>query len=251
MIRAHMATFPPRAGLVMQAIESLLPQIDRLFLCLNGQMAVPQALRDHAKVTVLIPADDLKDAGKFAWKVAPDDIVFTVDDDIIYPADYVARTLRLLGDLDPARDVVGHMGHAWVIKPQQGQEGWRNFMFFKLQAQVVKVDILGTGTACQLGRNLPDLASMRSSAGFVDLRHARLHTEAGRRLWVLPHRADEIRRNLPEDLKASSLFETVNRAGDPAMLAELRLLMARRTPHSGLRLKQVRALEDAQAQGPG
>lgn len=243
MIRAHMATFPPRAGIVMQAVASLLPQLDRLCICLNQYDAVPAALRDDPRVEALIPDADLKDAGKFAFDVGADDLVFTVDDDIIYPPDYVATAIGHLEGLDPARDIVGHMGHAWVHKPQLGHDGWRNFMFFKAQAQIVKVDVLGTGTTCQLGRNLPGLDEMRSAAGFVDLRHARLHSAAGRRMWVLPHGDDEMQRNLPPELDASSLYRTVNRAGNPAMRAEIQSMMATRTPHSGLRLKQVQKID--------
>lgn len=239
VIRAHMASFPPRAGIVMAAIDSLLPQVDRLCLCLNGHGAVPPALAGHDRIEVLIPPADLKDAGKFAFPVADDDVVFTVDDDIIYPPDYVARTLRGFDDVDPGRNVLGYMGNAWVSKPGSGNHGWRNYMFHKAAGQIFKVDVLGTGTACQLGRNLPALADIVTAAGFVDLRHARLHGRAGRRMWVLPRGDDYLRRNLPEDLAGTSLFQTVNRARNPAMMDELARVLAERSAHSGQKLAVV------------
>lgn len=242
MIRAHLATFPPRAPILMQTVDTILPQVDRLFICLNLYAEVPAALRDDPKIEAMIPAEDLKDAGKFAFPPDPDDMVFTIDDDILYPPDYVARTLRAFDRLDPAGDVVGYLGNAWVTKPQQQRQGWRNFMFHKAAPQIFKVDVIGSGTACQLGRNLPTLDQIAPAAGFVDLRHARLHTRAGRRMWILPREAGYLRNNLPDELLPSSLFERVNRPRNRDMLRENMLLLRERSPHSGLKLEAYRKL---------
>ena len=239
MIRAHLATCPPRAGILMQAVASILPQVDRLCICLNGYDRVPQDLGDLAKVQAMIPDRDLKDAGKFAFPVAPGDMVFTIDDDIRYPPDYVARTLRGFDGLDPAGNVLGHLGHAYLQKPATGAMGWRNYPFNRRVAQVFKVDVLGTGTTCQIGANLPGLEDMLGAAGFVDIRHARLHHLAGRSLWVLPHDDDDIRSTMTDDLADTSLFRTVNRVSPPEMRAEMRALFPTLTPHSGLKLEKV------------
>ncbi|MBU3030934.1 hypothetical protein [Paracoccus marinaquae] len=243
MIRAHMATFPPRAGILMQTVATILPQVDRLCICLNQYARIPDALRDDPRIEAMIPADDLLDAGKFAFTPGDDDMVFTIDDDILYPSDYVAHTLQAFDDLDPARDVAGYLGHAWVMKPKKGRPGWRNYMIQKRVPQIFKVDVLGTGTACQLGRNLPRLKDISTAAGFVDLRHARLHGRAGRSLWVLPRGDDYLRPNLPDELAGTSLFETVNRQLRPDMMREQKLLMQERSPHSGLKLDLVRKRE--------
>ena len=107
MIRAHLATFPIRAGILMQTVATILPQVDRLCICLNEYDAIPPELADHDRIEAMIPDRDLKDAGKFAFDVAPDDFVFSIDDDILYPADYVARTLRVFDSLDPGQNVLG------------------------------------------------------------------------------------------------------------------------------------------------
>lgn len=239
MIRAHLATFPIRSGILMQTVETILPQVDRLCLCLNGYEAIPPELGDHAKIEALIPDRDLKDAGKFAFAPGPDDLVFTIDDDILYPPDYVARTLAGFDQLDPAENLLGFQGNAWVFKKQTGQWLWRNFLFHKPAQHITKVDVLGTGTACQLGRNLPVLDEMVTAAGFVDLRHALLHARAGRSMWILPREQDEIAGNMRQELRKTSLFNTVHRARPPAMVQEHHQMMRERTPHSGLKLEQV------------
>ncbi|WP_304617363.1 hypothetical protein [Paracoccus sp. (in: a-proteobacteria)] len=234
MIRAHMASFPPRSGVIRQAIGSLLPQVDRLFLCLNQFDSVPGWIADEPKIEAMIPPRDLKDAGKFAFEPGPDDWVFTVDDDIAYPPDYVAATLAQMDRLDPETSVIGHLGNAWLERGKLGQMGWKTVMFWKRSPHLMKVDILGTGTTCQLGRNLPRLDQIEDAAGFVDLRHARLHAEAGRWLWVSPHEQDWMQSLMTEDLRPTSLFDTVNRQQPPAMMAEISAVIGSRSPHSGL-----------------
>jgi len=239
MIRAHLATFPPRSDLLLQTVQTILPQVDLLCICLNEYSAIPAGLGDLDKVQAIIPDRDLKDAGKFAFPVAPDDMVFTIDDDILYPPDYVASTLAAFDRLDPDQNVVGHLGHALVMKPQLGRKGWRNYKFHSEVKDIFKVDILGTGTACQLGRILPSLEDMVSAAGFVDLRHARLHHLAGRSLWVLPHAEGAIHNNMTEALWETSLFKSVALARHPDTRGEYRRLLPTLTPHSGLKLDKV------------
>lgn len=239
MIRAHMASFPPRAEILMQAVTTILPQVDRLYLCLNEYDSVPPVLGDNDKIVAVIPGTDLKDAGKFAFAAKPDDMVFTVDDDILYPPDYVTRTLAAFDQLDPAENVVGYLGHAWVLKQQSGKYGWRNFMFQRGMQHITKVDVLGTGTTCQLGRHLPALNDMITAAGFVDLRHARLHHRGGRSMWILPRDEGALVNNMRPDLQETSLFRTVNRRMPPVMMLEQRLMMQERQPYSGLKLHQV------------
>jgi len=240
MIRAHLATFPPRAAVLERTLASILPQVDRLFLCLNQHDAVPAAIAADDRITAIIPDRDLKDAGKFAFVPDDDDIVFTIDDDILYPPDYVARTVAAF-DLLPGEDhVLGYLGNAWMAKGREGLTGWKTFMYHKRAPHVVKVDVLGTGTACMRGRHLPRLDEIADAAGFVDLRHARLHTQAGRRMWSLPRAEDWMQSLMTEDLKATALFTTVALARDAAMTQEMHRMLAERGPHSGLQLAQLR-----------
>ena len=239
MIRAHLATFPPRAAILMQAVQSILPQVDRLCICLNEYDRIPEEIGDLGKVQAMIPDRDLKDAGKFAFPVADDDFVFTIDDDIVYPPDHVERLLRPFDEIDPIGNVLGLFGNVFGPKGPEKTLGWRTFPFTKRVEQILKMDVLGTGTTCQLGRVLPSLADMQGSAGFVDIRHAILHNRAGRSLWLVPHGEDALRGILPEELKASSLFETVNRARHPDMMAELGSLYPVLTPFSGLKWEKV------------
>lgn len=249
MIRAHLATYPLRSGILMQTVETILPQVDLLCICLNIYKTIPDELRDLDKVQAVIPEQDLMDAGKFLFSARPDDIVFTIDDDILYPPGYVAETLKLFGQFDPLKNVVSHFGNAWIMNKSKNAKSWKTYRFNRKVPQIFKADILGTGVACQIGSVMPSLEDIASAAGFVDYRHARLHTMAGRTLWVLPHEEGAIKSNLTDDLWASSLFETHNRARNPNMIVELRKLMGILTPHSGLKRERVEKARQESPQG--
>lgn len=218
---------------MMRVIERIAPQVDRMFVCLNEYGDIPPELGRFGNVEAMIPDRDLKDLGKFAFGAGPEDIVFTVDDDIIYPTDYVARTLTLARQIGLRQNIVGYQGNAWVFKKRRNAHGWRNHLFFKACAGVFGATNLGTGTACMLGRNMPTLLDLAGSEGFVDFRFSRLQIEQGRQLWVLPRDQDYLARNLPDSLQESSLFNTVAKSGRADVRQETARLLKRIPDNSG------------------
>ena len=95
-ITAYMATFPSREENVAKAIKSLLFQVDELVLWVNEEVELPEICNDK-KVRVLrgieILGFDLGCIGKFATCYEWDGYIFTVDDDIVYPVDYVEKSI--------------------------------------------------------------------------------------------------------------------------------------------------------------
>ena len=82
-----MATIPEREEVCLQAVASLVDQVDELWVILNGFPGMPAALRDRV---YLERGKNHGDAGKFrrAWDTRLSALLFTCDDDIIYPPDY-------------------------------------------------------------------------------------------------------------------------------------------------------------------
>lgn len=100
-----MATFPARHESAAIAITSLLPQVDRLYLYLNGYDEVPSFARDD-RIVAIVGGRDLSANGKtVAFDYVSDGIILTVDDDFVYPPDYVGRLVEVLRR---------HHGHAVV-----------------------------------------------------------------------------------------------------------------------------------------
>lgn len=89
-----MASFPPRERALEEVVKSILPQCDELHIYLNNYKRTPEYLF-HPKIKIYRSQDevgDLGDVGKFYNCEQWEGYCFTVDDKIIYPADY-AKTM--------------------------------------------------------------------------------------------------------------------------------------------------------------
>ena len=91
MITASLATIPGRRETLKRVVSSLLPQVDRLNVYLNGYGEVPDFL-SGPKIRVARSEEhrDRGDAGKFFWEndYTDEGYRLTCDDDIVYPPDY-------------------------------------------------------------------------------------------------------------------------------------------------------------------
>ena len=145
-VMAFMASFPPRIEKLRLAVESLLPQVDRIYIYLNNYESVPDFLRDE-RIQVEIGGQDLRDNGKiFHMEQAPDGYFFTVDDDIEYPDDYCEHLVRAIEKYDRKAVVGVHgviLGKPFVryFSPDRTV-----FSFKHALAEDEQVNILGTGT---------------------------------------------------------------------------------------------------------
>lgn len=159
---ATMATIPERAGARTMAVESLLPQVDRLIISFGHQVG------DQVKFD--------------CCKGARDVYILGVDDDLVYPPDYVERTVTGIEEYGRGA-VVGY--HGFTINQDGAREDtYRCLAGLKERAFV---DVIGTGVvafhsdALKLtGRDFPT----RNAAMFwVAVKAARL----GLPMVILPH----------------------------------------------------------------
>ncbi|WP_374587392.1 methyltransferase domain-containing protein [Ideonella dechloratans] len=98
---AGMATVAGNEAALFQALNSLLPQVDRLYLYLNAFSSIPPLLADNPKLRCILDTEGIRygDAGKFWGLEQCEDAVFiSCDDDILYPPDYVARMVAALAE---------------------------------------------------------------------------------------------------------------------------------------------------------
>jgi glycosyltransferase involved in cell wall biosynthesis len=146
-VTASVATMPERVELLAQAIGSLLPQVDRMQVYLNNFDDVP-AFLDHPKITVQRSQDfgDLKDNGKFfGVDEIPEGYHFTVDDDIIYPPDYVQKSVLKIEQYE--RRVAVGMHGVNLADPLIRYTKDRRVAHFKRELPRDEfVQLLGTGT---------------------------------------------------------------------------------------------------------
>lgn len=146
-----MAAIPDRAQNFAQSIPALLPQCDELHVYLNNFEEVPKILCQDKIIARLSQdhAGDLGDRGKF-WPVFEDSslscYLFTVDDDILYPPDYVS-VLKERIDAAERRSLWGVHGAVIRAYPNDYYKGRQQVYHYRAALNVPKrCNVLGTGT---------------------------------------------------------------------------------------------------------
>jgi len=147
-ITANMATFPTRLDTCLQVVDSLYDQVDEIRIYLNKYSTVPKELLDKKIKTVL--GKDLQSSGKLFWAMRRGEYYFCVDDDILYPADYVRYTLDKLDQY--SNDViVSH--HGRLFTPNKKVKNYfldyREYYHFKeKKVGDTEVEVIGNGVSC-------------------------------------------------------------------------------------------------------
>lgn len=188
---AGLASFGNRSEVLGKAVESLLHQVDRLGVYLNGYDRVPGFL-DDPKIEVARSEDhgDKRDNGKFFFlDTTPYRYYAAADDDIAYPPDYIERMVGRLGDAGPNAAVAVH-GAVYpteilgLFKPRH------LFHFSDALQHVMPVHLVGTGTVVfdqdswQLGR------TEFGEPGMADVWFAAAAQRRGARLFVVNRSRD-------------------------------------------------------------
>ncbi len=146
-VTASVASFAAREDSLKQAVASILPQIDRLNVYLNNYDAVPEFLR-HPKITVARSQEhgDLRDNGKFFFlRNVAAGYHFTIDDDIIYPPNYVQHLiLKILQYRKQA--MVGIHGVTFADPIERFYKDRKVLVFWEGLDVDWVVNLLGSGT---------------------------------------------------------------------------------------------------------
>lgn len=240
MIVANLATFPPRANNLDLVIRSILPQVDLLNVVLNEYGSVPHSLR-HERINAYVPDENLLDLGKFHPRLPPGARhVFTIDDDILYPPDYVRMSLSMMTADRMIHGYHGRLMHKsapttdpwWLLRRldalRKGYDDYYNWPAYRTAfndaARVRRdVNVLGSGVSFCAASDFPDYAFMKGAAGFADLRLANWAAEHGIGMCTLP----KSKGWLKELDSPASLYQNVTRSMPAEMRAEIARLMER------------------------
>lgn len=186
MIVANMASFPAREEILPQMIEKLLPQVDCLNLCLNEFNDIPKELAKYEKLNAFIPNIDYKDVGKFVPEINKNDYVLLVDDDIVYPDNYVEVLYENYLKYAHLNAVIGSHGTIYPDVYNGNSKARKVFNFTKALVRPRVVNQLGTGTVFLKGHQMPSLDYMNNSQKYVDVRFSRYLYEQGFPLVCIP-----------------------------------------------------------------
>ncbi len=245
MIVANLATYPPRREAVLGVVRTIAPQVDRLNVVLNQFDAPLPELASFENVEQIIPTSDTKDAGKFYPTTSDARYVLMIDDDIIYPANYVSKTLHALEDLGESGVLGGYHGsiyqkpkfsltkrklRKWFSYITRGNlADFRKVHVFRneLKAPVV-VDQIATNAAIMRGQDMPPYSFMADSQKFVDVRLARWCFEKNITCICLPRDAGWL-----SDIRFDeTIYEGFTQTNPPHVTREI-LSYAFKNPASG------------------
>lgn len=140
------ASVPERKEALRQTIMSLIDQTPQIGVYLNNWSEIPEFLQ-HPKITIAgYKGKDIGDIGKFFWVDNFKGIYFSCDDDLIYPPDYIARSIKKLREHDFNAAISWH--GSLLLSPFEryyDKNSRRVFSFASNRPYDTNVHILGTG----------------------------------------------------------------------------------------------------------
>ncbi len=199
---AGMTTIPPRRSIVQLAIRSIIEQVDQLFVHFNEE-TIPAWVKNYPKLVPLTATVTrhfdasakfwYADTAKFRGIVETggvlqgdrDIVYFSIDDDIVYPSDYVKTLLALLDR---------HKGHVAAVHGSLLREPINTyhsslirFRFAKALAADQQVHIGGTGTMAFRMSDIPiDFEKIFGYPNMADVWMAVYFRELKKHAWICP-----------------------------------------------------------------
>lgn len=150
-----MATYPARLKSCIQSIESVIKQLDVLWLCLNEyNNEIPAEILNlqakyNGKFQWFVPNKNITDIGKFHnSRIYKDCYFFGLDDDIIYPSTYVSDTVNRMIEYGNNAILTYH-GRNYTLPVQSYYNGAKEvFNYLSTVINDVYVNVGGTGVCC-------------------------------------------------------------------------------------------------------
>ncbi len=144
MVTAQLATIPDRENILIHVINSLIPQVNKLNVMLNGWTYTPPVT--NKKLTFYHLNNSKGDAVKFYRLRDVHGYVFSCDDDLVYPPDYTRVMIEKLQQYNNEVILTNH-GRIMNEKPVKNSYTDRKEAFHCLKQvdQEVYLDIGGTG----------------------------------------------------------------------------------------------------------
>ena len=146
-VTASMASIPSREHMLRATVESILPQVDRLNVMLNGYDHVPGFLKHpRIKVARSQKVGDWRCDAKLWWCEETRGYSLHIDDDVVYGPDYVPLMVAWIEQLG-RRAVVGYHG-ARIKFPLNERGYYHSRQTFRSTGKVENpepVHVLGSG----------------------------------------------------------------------------------------------------------
>ncbi|MGY0556053.1 glycosyltransferase family 2 protein [Vreelandella sp. 2A-K22] len=181
-----------------ETVDSIIDQVDKLYIYQNGFKRIEDFLRD-SKIVVISSLDtgvNRGDAGKFYMLGADKNcIYFSIDDDLYYPGDYVQRTLKYLAFLNQPC-VVSY--HGRVLSKNANcyyDDIEENYKCLNEVNHMERVEFAGTGVMAFDTEKIDIDFSFFEKENMADIWMGIFCKDHGFPMYVLPHTKEWISHN--------------------------------------------------------
>ena len=184
MIVGGLATIPARVNTLEKVVYSIIPQVDLLYVVLNGHTSVPQWLKSLENVEYVVSNNFRGDAMKFIKADMHNVYYFGFDDDLIYPDNYVAKMKR---GVDKYNGLVSLHGRTYP-RPVESFTKWiGNYRCLNTVMEDMSVDVVGSGVCAFHTSRLKVKLGDFAQPNMADLYLSKLAHEQGVPMMVLQH----------------------------------------------------------------
>lgn len=147
MITLKIASIPARISQLAPTIENFLNKVNIIQVYLNNYKAIPSFL-EHEKIHVFMSQDygDLGDIGKFYQIEKVSGYLLTIDDDLIYPSNYVDC---MINKIDAYQRKALICVHGNILPRHKLSSYYKDKKGLHFERALIKdtlVDVPGTGT---------------------------------------------------------------------------------------------------------
>lgn len=187
-----------RENALKSTLESLAHQFDHIFVYLNDYEMIPEYISNYSNVTGVLGHclhQDIGDIGKFAFIHRSHEFYFTCDDDLLYPSDYVERSVKILRKLKFKYAV---SWHGSILNPSfqdyYSPESRRVYAFGSTHSDyIIPLSVAGTGCLSFSIYTLPFLnINAFEHPNIADIYFCIYCRNHGIGLALVPHKAGEI-----------------------------------------------------------
>jgi len=186
MITAQIASIPEREEMLRNTVESLLPQVWKLNVMLNGYDEIPRFLDDH-KITTYQLDNSTGDAAKFLEVYEPG-YILTCDDDIIYPPDWVSTMTEFVNKTESIVTIIGKIFKPKPVDTFYGtQDRLVAYHWNKPNYALHTVQVGGTGVMCFHTNHFRPRYEDFIYPNMADVWVAKFAYEQGVYIKVVPH----------------------------------------------------------------
>jgi len=188
MVTAQIASIPDREHLLEKVIKSLLPQVDSLNVMLNNYVNTPNFCH-NLKIKFRHFDNKQGDGVKFYGLRHVKGYIFTCDDDLIYPKNYVETMVKRL-EMETNRVILTNHGRIMNPKPVHNSYTDRKAAYHCLKDADYsgELDIGGTGVmAWHSSAFFPDIDRI-TIKNMADIWIAKFAKEQKVKIMLNPHK---------------------------------------------------------------